>query len=282
MGTNDERQDLLYNPQGPLDTSPEHIAYPGDWIRNPPSIARHQGPVYNQDESTITVGQGQWFNGTASIFDRQPGYPVHAIVVDNYTNQFVWLGASVDRFIPPYTIGRVIRVLNAVNTVHAEFTAPPGEVQAAPVVGQTLKLAWYEAWLPEQSGLTYNGGSAPLVPTSFYGSAVAPGAGGVIVNAPGPISGGWPPGFYHLVAAVRYGGTADVIDNMKLVLANIATITTLMVNPVVNGTPIIRSIDYEIVPGTAPNPFQIQAIAAGGAGSVFTASLDVIPISSLA
>lgn len=143
--------DDIEGPGIPSDT-PIHTA---DWTRFPPSIARHQGPMYQQDETTLTVGGGQFSATAAAPFERQPGFPVHSMIVDNYSNQWVWLGAAVDRFIPPNTFRAIIRIIGGLDIVHAEFTAPPGQNQAAAVNGQICKLAWYEAWLPDQSGLKF-------------------------------------------------------------------------------------------------------------------------------
>jgi len=118
--------------------------------------------------------------------------------------------------------------------------------------------------------------AANVSPSNNYGSVVAPLANGVIVGV-GQIGSGanFPAGTYQLTAYAAYGGTADTVDNMKLVANGIATIRTLMVQPVVNGAPVAQSMQFTIATATT---FQIQAINAGGAGSVFRAALDVTPV----
>jgi hypothetical protein len=170
----------------------------------------------------------------------------------------------------------------------AYLTHPRGEVRqlfaavagaAAPVVIDLGAPAGGMAWAVQQ--VVANAGSALTVsnvaPNDTYGTSVAPLANGVIVNA-GQVGSGanWPAGLYQLTAGAWYGGTADVADNMKLVAAGVATITTLFVAPVVNGTPSLRTVQFQL---TAAAVFQVQAILAGGAGAVYKATLDVAPVS---
>lgn len=135
---------------------------------------------------------------------------------------------------------------------------------------------------PDKNGdslLLSTSGSSPLQPAANMASVTAPGANATIVGTGQVGTGaGWPPGLYRVTAATAYGAVGDIRDNMKLVLANVATITQLMVNPGVNSTPAIRSIEFEIPAGTAPQAFQVQSIAAGAAGCVYVATLDVVPL----
>jgi hypothetical protein len=112
-----------------------------------------------------------------------------------------------------------------------------------------------------------------VAPSSNEGTVTTPAANQVIVGV-GLVGSGanFPAGLYQLTAGAWYGATADVANNMKLVANGLALITNLDVQPAVNGNPVLRTLLYQL---TAPATFQVQAIAAGAAGSVYNATLDV-------
>lgn len=155
--------------------------------------------------------------------------------------------------------------------------AEPG---AAPIVLDLGGPSGGLAWAVQQAAVTPSNSLIPSIvsPSNNYGTVVAPGANATIVGV-GQIGSGsnFPAGLYQLTAYAWYGGTADVADNMKLVANGVATIRQLFVPPVVNGTPVAQSMEFNL---TTPATFQVQAIAGGGAGSVFKAALDVTPVIS--
>lgn len=99
---------------------------------------------------------------------------------------------------------------------------------------------------------------------------VAPAAGAVIVD-----SGALPGGVYRIDVTGTYGGTPDVIDNMKLVV-NGRTRMTLPVIPVANATAIWVSIPGVVV--YEGQHVQVQAVAAGAVGSVYRGTIICTPI----
>lgn len=124
--------------------------------------------------------------------------------------------------------------------------------------------------------VTVNGvniGTATSIPVSIgigdtvlaAGSAVAPAAGGVIVTLAVAA------GTYLVDVIAGYGATADVVNNMQLV-QNVTVIGPLFVLPAPNTSNKTRAWRLTV---PVANNIQVQAIAAGGAGSVFIASLAV-------
>jgi hypothetical protein len=167
------------------------------------------------------------------------------------------------------------------NRPHGEarqlFTAK--EAQAAPIVLDLGGPAGGKLWSVQQVCCLpgSNLGASTPAPNSTFGTATAPAANGVIVNA-GQVSGAnWPAGLYQLTAATWYGANPSTADDMKLVAAGVATVTPLRVVPVANGAPVTRTVQFQL---TASAVFQVQAIAGGAAGTNYAATLDVQPVVS--
>jgi len=149
---------------------------------------------------------------------------------------------------------------NQLFLVSSQGTTVEIEVADHPIVDMALAADPYPA-----------GG---VVPSSNYGTATAPGAGGTVVGV-GQVGSGsnFPPGLYRLTASAWYGGTAGAADDMKLVAAGAALITNLFVAPTTNGTPVPRTVLYRL---TQAAVFHVEAIA--GAAGVYKATLDVEPV----
>lgn len=98
------------------------------------------------------------------------------------------------------------------------------------------------------------------------GSAVAPAANGVIVSLAIPGA-----GVYDVTVLAGYGGTADVVNNMKFE-NNAVVVGPLYVTPVINGLP--STTRFQRVTVTGAINLTVNAVAAGGAGSVFIASIS--------
>lgn len=104
------------------------------------------------------------------------------------------------------------------------------------------------------------------------GMATAPAAGATIVTVAAP-----PKGYYEITAIGRYGGVADVIDNMEL-RVGAAAVLVLPVLPVVNGTPVPVTVKKLL---SGAEAVSINAVALGGAGSVFVGHLVLTKISNV-
>lgn len=107
-----------------------------------------------------------------------------------------------------------------------------------------------------------------------YGLVTTPTAGAVIVT-----SGDLMRGLWHVKVQTSYGGTADVADNMELWVGPTKK-TTLPVLPVVNGVP--QEIILDAVRVEDGQEVQVRCVAAGGAGSVYRATMQATAVSTLA
>ena len=101
---------------------------------------------------------------------------------------------------------------------------------------------------------------------SVRGTATAPAANAAIATL---ASANLSKGTYEVCVVARYGGTADVIDNMDLRVGGVVVLV-LPVLPIVNGTPIPLCLTIT-VDGT--QTITVNAVATGGAGSIFVAHL---------
>lgn len=68
------------------------------------------------------------------------GFPVNSIMVDNLTNQWLFF-PTVDRWIPPYWIGAILRSHGA-QLAQVEFRAPGGFSQAVPRGGEVATVSF--------------------------------------------------------------------------------------------------------------------------------------------
>lgn len=111
-------------------------------------------------------------------------------------------------------------------------------------------------------------------PTQYkYGLATAPLAGQVIASLQVAQDGLW------LVKLLpSYGPTADVIDNMAVVVNNVP-LGPLTVLPVANSDPVETVLDVVLM--QRGGAISIVAIAAGAVGSIYRAVIRATPIASL-
>lgn len=102
-------------------------------------------------------------------------------------------------------------------------------------------------------------------------TVVAPGAGAGLCSVTIPSA-----GIYQVMATCRYGGTADVVDNMEIKL-NGTTIPGArpIVLPVANGVPYPTTFTKRFVAGDV---ILVTSIAAGAGGSVYIAALNVVKV----
>lgn len=135
---------------------------------------------------------------------------------------------------------------------------------------------------------TFAGASVAIKPSSgnlimatgdsqtFYGQKTNPAAGDAIVS-----TGSLAVGHYRVLLRVGYGATADSLeDNMKLVLAGVSAYTNLRVPAAANGEGVPRKFEFLKVATAAA--LHVEAIANHVvAGSIYWATLDVTPLSSL-
>lgn len=97
------------------------------------------------------------------------------------------------------------------------------------------------------------------------GSTVAPPAGTDIVRTDT-----LPAGRYYVTVAAGYGGTADVLDNMRLMVGN-RVVMTLPVLPIANLVP--QEVTLPALRVLSGDFIHVQNIAAGGVGTVFRATV---------
>lgn len=106
---------------------------------------------------------------------------------------------------------------------------------------------------------------------SVYGTATAPQAGANIATSAALATGTW-----RVTINAWYGATADAADNMKLVWqSGIGTYSQvqLEVPPAADGPSVPQTVVVTVA--GVPSPVWVQNIAAGAAGSVYKARLDI-------
>lgn len=109
---------------------------------------------------------------------------------------------------------------------------------------------------------------------SKYNLVTAPAAGAVIVS-----SGQLPRGLYAVRASGSYGGVADVIDNMVLMVSG-KPLTVLPVIPVANSAPVF--VDVPVVMVQEGEHVDVVVVAAGAINTVYRGIVIVTPIISMA
>lgn len=100
--------------------------------------------------------------------------------------------------------------------------------------------------------------------------AVAPAAGATIATVNTGKA-----GIYQITVIAGYGGTADVVDNMDLAVGG-TLVTVLPVHATVNGIRIPVTVRRRC---TAAQAIAVRAIAIGGAGSVYRATIVATRVS---
>lgn len=100
--------------------------------------------------------------------------------------------------------------------------------------------------------------------------AVTPGAGATIATVNTVKA-----GIYEITAIAGYGATADVVDNMDLAVNGVALLV-LPVHAAVNADRVPVTIRKRVGAGQA---IAVRAIAAGGAGAVYRATIIATRVS---
>jgi hypothetical protein len=106
------------------------------------------GTLYDtepQQEYILKAGAGQTVN-------EETGFAAYSAIVDNPTGQWVHI-ANTNHYIPPGVVGFVVR-LPGVGRAAAEWAAPPGQSQAAPVAGAFAMLIFTHERLPAGGAIT--------------------------------------------------------------------------------------------------------------------------------
>lgn len=194
--------------------------------------------------------------------DQQLGFISQAIVVDNYSNQWVFI-PGITQFVPPYTI-RATYITNGTQRAQAQFLAPSGITQPPSVAGQQAICAWYDSQLPPNGGFSITGNRAPYfdrnplsITRSFQSNVVGPAANLL--------------GWTYTVPAGRKAYLESYYLNVELNVAggppgaNLKQ-ALLRYIPVI-GTPInFQSADYYV-----PNALGTKVVTAGGSSVIMLA-----------
>jgi hypothetical protein len=92
------------------------------------------------------------FLSTATArLDQELGFPVHSIMVDNPTTQWLFV-QSAQRFVMPGLMGLVMQVPRAANKAEAQWRAPVGVTQPALENATTATITFCEAFLAPNPG----------------------------------------------------------------------------------------------------------------------------------
>jgi hypothetical protein len=86
-------------------------------------------------------------------------FPCHSVIVDNYTNQWLWF-PSARRWVPPYLFGVILPLLQATGVAEYLIQAPPTFTQAALHATQYITTEWTAQLLQPSAGTAIAGGVA--------------------------------------------------------------------------------------------------------------------------
>jgi hypothetical protein len=127
--------DLL--PEGRASRYAEIQASPGGWWEGSFSTI-----------ASISIG------GVILLCDSGLGFPAHSILVDNWTNQWLYIDA-VRRFIPPYTGGWVLNAVSGTQQARIQLLDPSGAGinQLAIIAGEYVWVGFAEAMIPAATGV---------------------------------------------------------------------------------------------------------------------------------
>lgn len=89
-------------------------------------------------------------NGTPDSFPLD--FKANSLRVDNYSPQFLYID-SANFWVPPGTVGWILKCVQASDEGRAYWAAPAGVTQPAPVTGALAVLMWLEESLDFQSGI---------------------------------------------------------------------------------------------------------------------------------
>jgi len=84
--------------------------------------------------------------------DDELGFPVHSIIIDNPTSQWIWL-ESAARSIPPGNMDRVVQVPRASTKAQIRWRAPAGVAQPGAGAAVAATITFCEAFLQPSPGL---------------------------------------------------------------------------------------------------------------------------------
>lgn len=112
-------------------------------------------------------------NGTPDSFPLD--FKANSVRVDNYSPQFLYID-SANFWVPPGTVGWVLKCVQASDEGRAYWAAPAGVVQPAAVTGALAVLMWLEEELDFQTGIELT----TVAVSTVTGAA----AGGASLGAP--------------------------------------------------------------------------------------------------
>jgi hypothetical protein len=219
---------------------------------------------------TIQTGGGS-LSGTAALtFEDADTFSKSTFFGQNPVITNGWAFFTVSEL--PSSGLTVILDMSAVTGANGQFTTSVVALPYVAAVGVTTFPGGSVAIKPSSGNLIMATGDTQM----FYNSLTNPGAGATVV-ATGTLA----VGHYRVRLRAGYGLTADTIeDNMKLVLSGIKSYTNLRVPAAANGAGVDRLFEFLNVDTSAA--LHVETIGAHvAAGSVYWASLDVTPLSSL-
>jgi len=128
----------------------------------------------------------QWYNPSASagpsplgvgtlLEDHDLGFPCHAVMVDNPTSQWLLIEPS-NRWVPPYTLGRIDAVISGGQNARLYARTPPGLLAFAAVAGERAYVAWHEAYLRPSPGHTVAANQISGIPSAGAAAGLPAGA----------------------------------------------------------------------------------------------------------
>jgi hypothetical protein len=129
----------VLGPIQPLNILPKDKRIPG---------VPHQMERYG--DVPVSVNSGR-------ILDRQAGFPIHGLQIDNYSRIWLFVPAA-QRFIPPQCIGVQYPIFSAPSKVEIDATAPPNYSQPSAAAGDIVTVIGYEAELPYSAGFLLSTG----------------------------------------------------------------------------------------------------------------------------
>lgn len=119
-------------------------------IERAPPYARRMKRVEDLPELD---NKGFFDTPAAERFSAQLGFEAHAVIVDNYSNQWIWL-PSARRFVPPCMWGVILPLWPAVQVAEWHVQTPAGHAQGAlGTVNSLVVSIWYAMEMAPNMGL---------------------------------------------------------------------------------------------------------------------------------
>lgn len=163
-----------WHPEADIAPPPEHgpRLYVPTAQRVPPTAPPRSPVLENPADEVDTVVRG---SGTA--LRRSLAFPAHAVLVDNLTTQWLYVPAA-QRYVPPFTYGAVLPLLQSTAVAEYQVSAPAGYSQGTNNPSQYVVTTWTAAMLGYSPGLSLpavNGaGNLTVSPVLFNGSTYDP------------------------------------------------------------------------------------------------------------